>query len=87
MAKLPPLRVPKRAPWMNRHKEPDKPREIPDGFPGAADLKNLVKQTVELQNVNMFFRYSLYIYIYFQFVIRFTLELFHIIQARIFKLK
>ncbi|VDI33768.1 dynactin 1, partial [Mytilus galloprovincialis] len=50
MAKLPPLRVPKRAPWMNRHKEPDKPREIPDGFPGAADLKNLVKQTVELQN-------------------------------------
>ncbi|CAC5389282.1 DCTN1 [Mytilus coruscus] len=37
MAKLPPLRI-----QINL--------EIPDGFPGAADLKNLVKQTVELQN-------------------------------------
>ena len=49
MAKLPPLRVPKRAPWMTRHKEPEKPREIPDGFPGATDLKKLVKQTSQLQ--------------------------------------
>lgn len=49
MAKLPPLRVPKKAPWMTRHKEPEKPREIPDGFPGAADLKKLVKQTVQLK--------------------------------------
>lgn len=51
MAKLPPLRVPKRAPWMTRHKEPEKPREIPDGFPGATDLKKLVKQTSQLQTV------------------------------------
>lgn len=51
MAKLPPLRVPKRAPWMTKHKEPEKPREIPDGFPGATDLKKLVKQTSQLQAV------------------------------------
>lgn len=53
MAQLPPLRVPKKAPWMTRHKEPEKPREIPDGFPGATDLKNLVKQTSELQKVGI----------------------------------
>jgi hypothetical protein len=36
---------------MTRHKEPEKPREIPDGFPGATDLKKLVKQTSQLQTV------------------------------------
>jgi hypothetical protein len=28
-----------------------RPREIPDGFPGATDLKKLVKQTSQLQTV------------------------------------
>jgi hypothetical protein len=28
---------------MTRHKEPEKPREIPDGFPGATDLKIMIQ--------------------------------------------